>query len=207
MLHGLAHKSAVASLAALLGLAACTNANGVRIGISDISQNYKPYELGIFSGGDRELRVDVINNPFPNVPQETFSAFVVDSMPGGALRYPVNFSLDPAVEYKPERQIRVVMVFDPPRSLPSIGLCRRDDLETAAVRPPDVAADPRRIRVLGAYCQGDTTVTRATGTALRGVDLASSSFDGLIAQMTLTMFPFDNPSLREERCPPLVVIC
>ncbi len=207
MLHGMAHKSATAGLLALFGLAACANAADVRIGSSDISQNYRPYELGIFSGGDRELRVDVINNPFPDVPQETFSALVVNSMPGSALRYPVNFSVDPAVEYKPERPIRVVMVFDPPKSLPSVGLCRRDDLETAAVRAPEVAADPRRVRVLGAYCQGNATVTRATGTALRGADLASTSFDQLIAQMTLTMFPIDNPSLREERCPPFVVVC
>ena len=207
MLHVLAHKSAIAGLAALFGLAACTNAAGVRIGSSDISQNYQPEELGIFAAGGRELRVDIINNPFPGIPPDTVDEWVVNSMQGRALGFPVDFSLDPAAEYKPERRIRVVMVFDPPRSLPSVGLCRRNDLETVAARPPDVAADPRRIRVLGAYCQGDSTVTRATGTVPRGVDVASTNLDGLIAQMTMTMFPIDNPHLREDRCPPFIVIC
>ena len=72
------------SLAALLGLAACGNAAGVRINNMDISQNYDQRELGIFAGGDRALRVEVINNPFPEISQEAFAELVVGSMQGRA---------------------------------------------------------------------------------------------------------------------------
>ncbi len=179
---------------AAICLAACANAAGVRISNADYSPVYRPNELSLYAGGDNEIRVDVTNNPFPSVPQEAFEQLVVDLMPGQALRYPITFSVDPQVEYDPARRIRVMLVFDPPQQLQSIGLCRRDDIDTAAARPSDVAADPGRIRVLGAYCQGEATVTRATGTMPRGADAESTNLAGLMSQMTQALF-------RDKDCP------
>ncbi len=204
MEYGSRLKSATIGVAAVLGLAAC--ASGVRISNQDITPLYQPNDFGTFAAGDREIRVDVTNNPFPDVPQETFNQLVVDAMPGQALRYPINFSADPQVEYRPERRIRVMLVFDPPDRMRTVGLCRLDDIETVAVRPPDVAADPSRVRVLGAYCQGEATVTRATGTVPRGVDVASTNLDGLISQMTQTLFPIYDPD-RDDDCPPFEPVC
>ena len=140
------------------------------------------------------------------MPQETFDQLVVDLMPGRALRYPLNFSADPQIVYKPERRIRVMMIFDPPPQMRTVSLCRRDDIDTAAVRPPDVAADPNRVRVLGAYCQGEVTATRATGTVPRGVDMASTNLAGLMSQMTQTLFPIEDPN-RDRDCRPFILAC
>lgn len=193
--------------AAAFALSACGNAAGVTVSNIDISQQYRSTELGLFSGGDRELRVNVINNPFEEVPKETFDAEVVNHMQGQARGYPVDFSLDPAVEYQPERRIRVVMVFDPPRGVGTIGLCRQTDLETKAATPPE-GANPDRLRVLGAYCKGDVTVTRATATTPRGTQLASTNIDGLMSQMTSTLFPTRNRNLEDDDgCSPFVPVC
>ena len=192
---------------AALALAACGNAAGVVVSNIDVSQNYDPETLGLYSGGDREVRVDVINNPFGDLPQDVFDAEVVNHMQGQARGYPVDFSLDPAVEYHPERRIRVLMVFDPPRSLHTIGLCRRPDLETVAATPPE-GTNPNRMRVLGAFCRGDETVTRATATVPRGVQLASTNIDGLMSQMTSTLFPLRNDNDDDDdNCPPFVITC
>ena len=189
-----------------LGLVACANAAGVRVSNVDISQQYEPRQLGLISGGEQQLRVDVLNNPFPDVGPAVFDTQVVDLMQGRARGYPVNFSLNPAVEYKPERRFRVLMVFDPPTSLSTIGICRRDNLAAQAATPAE-GADPARLRVLGAYCRGDLTVTRATGTVPRGTQLASTNLDGLMAQMTTSLFPIRNDNLDEGDCPPFVVNC
>lgn len=190
-----------------LSLTACTAA-GVTIGTSDVSHGYRPNELGFVGSGNRALRVNVVNNPFPAAPNEVVSEAVVASMQGRVPLYPVNFATEPGErEYRPERRYRVLMIFDPPRGLRSVGLCRRDDLETAAVRAPDDASDPSKVRVLGAYCQGERTLTRATGTAPRGAGPTDPTFDALIAQMTRTMFPSRNRSLENDDCERLVLRC
>ena len=191
---------------AAIALSACGNAAGVRVSNIDISQNYKPRQLGLVSGGDRELRVQVLNNPYSEVEQALFDAQVVNFMQGRALGYPVNFSLNPEVEYKPERRIRVLMVFDPPKSLSTIGICRREDLAAKAATPAE-GVDPGRLRVLGAYCRGDLTVTRATATVPRGALLASTNLDGLMSQITSTLFPIRNDNLTDRDCSPFVIVC
>ncbi len=200
----------LACMAAFLGLVACTNAPGVRINNIDISQQYNPQELGIFSGSNREVRVDVFNNPFPEVSQQEFGDVVVGFMYGRTPGYPVRFSQNPEVEYRPERRIRVLMVFDPPKSLPSVGLCRRDiqgGLTQLASVSADAPPDPTRIRALGAYCQGEQTTTRVIGSAPRGPDLASTNLNAMVGLMTFNMFPIRNPNVDRENCDPFVVVC
>ncbi len=198
-----ARRPIVLTLAVLLGAAACT-AEGVRINNVDISQNYRTRELAFFAD-DRDLRVVVINNPFPELSQEAFSQSVVDSMQGRALGYSAaTFSLDPPIEYRPERRIRVLMVFDPQPGLRLVGLCRRETNEPEAVRQQGPRAD--RIRVLGAYCQGEQTTTRAIGDVPRGADFASTNMDGLVSQMTANLFPIRNDDLDRD-CSPFMIAC
>ncbi len=200
------HSNKLGGLLAL-GLAACT-ASGVIIGASDVSVGYRPNELGFVGSGERALRVNVVNNPFPAISNEAVSETVVSSMQGRVPFYPVNFATEPGErEYRPERRYRVLMIFDPPDDLRSVGLCRRDDIDTAAVRAEGDPADPARVRVMGAYCQGDRTLTRATGTAPRGAGPTDPTFDALIAQMIRTMFPSRNKELENDDCSRFILRC
>lgn len=181
----------MAAGAACLFLGAC---NAVLIGTEDVSQNYRRNEINLVGTRENQLRVNVAGNPFA-VSDEAFVAEVVGSMTGRTQGLAINFSANPEREYSGGRfRHNVRMVFDPLPGVNSIGLCRLESLDGVSNSSPDPSS---RLRVMGALCQGDLTLTRATGTVARMQNPSDPAFDQLMVQITMTLFPITNRSLEE----------
>lgn len=181
----------MASGAACLLLAACSNA--VLIGIEDISQHYRPNEISLVGTRENQLRVIVAGNRFAD--SDALLAEVVSSMTGRTQGLAVNFSANPEREYSGGRfRYNVRMVFDPLPGVSSIGLCRLESLDGISDPAPDLSS---RLRVMGALCQGDLTLTRATGSVAPMQSPNDPAFDQLMVQMTMTLFPITNRNLEE----------
>lgn len=181
----------MAAGAACLFLGACSNA--VLIGTEDVSQNYRRYEIGLVGTRENQLRLIVAGNRFAD--SDAFVAEVVSSMTGRTPGLAVNFSANPEREYSGGRfRYNVRMVFDPLPGVSSMGLCRLESLDDISDPAPDPSS---RLRVMGALCQGDLTLTRAVGTVAPMQSPSDPAFDQLMVQMTMTLFPITNRNLEE----------
>ena len=185
---------------ALALVALLTGCDGVTTSFADITRHYRPTELGFDAGSDGTFRVVVIGNPF-DVSKETFETAIVTEMTGSNFGGP-RLAFSTAPDEADRRNHRVVLVFDPPENRSHLGLCA-----------PGVAAGPpastgrSEVRVLAAFCQGETLITGLSGRARDVTSPDSPNFGFLVRQTTMSLFPSHNPELEENRCPLWPRIC
>ncbi len=180
------------ALALVALLAGC---DGVTTSFADITRYYRPAELGLDAGGDGTFRVVVIGNPF-DVSKETFETAIVAEMTGRNLGGP-RLAFSTAPDEADRRNHRVVLVFDPREKRSHLGLCA-PDISAVAAAP---RADRSEMRVLAAFCQGETLITGLSGRARDVTSPDSPNFGFLVRQTTISLFPSHNPELEENRCP------
>ena len=160
----------------------------------DIAPNYRPIELGRYSGGDNALRVIVYGSPFGDPPARVAEA-VVAAMQGNNGGPRVTFSADPAAP--PNPRWRAILAVNPTELRDTIELCKLTVApQTASQTTP---AQGGRLRIMAAFCQGDYAATQATGRGKEIASLDSPNFRFLLAQLTRALFPNRNPH-DDRRC-------
>lgn len=188
----LASRICIAALALLL--AACENP--VIVSNVDISSNYLPEELRRYGGGGNALRVVVVGDPFGEGAVIT-AASAVAAMQGQNIGPPVLFALEPKQEAQPPS--RVVLFFNARRLVGGETLCDpREPITTQQGRDGAV-------RVSAAWCQSNYVLSRADARVEKADGPASEPFRALIGQLTVALFPPNNPHTQMRRlpCPPL----
>ena len=171
---------------ALGALAAC--ASDVTV-TKSVAPNYQPEELLIVATGDNELRTVIIGNPF-DMPQDAFNSAVLASMAGRNFGPRLNLSLNPRQE--DARNRHVVLAFNMTERGRESALCARTPVSPPAARP---AGDS--VTVTGVFCTArNLFLTRATATTdgVGGID--SDQFQRLMTQLTIALFPSENPNRR-----------
>jgi hypothetical protein len=192
--------NALCKAGALALVALLTGCAGVTTSFADITRHYRPSELGFNAGSDGTFRVVVIGNPF-DVSKETFETAIVTEMTGSTLGGP-RLAFSTAPDEADRRNHRVVLVFDPPEKRSYLGLCAP---RVAAGAP--ASAGRGEVRVLAAFCQGETLITGVSGRARDVTGPRSPNFGFLVRQTTMSLFPSRNPELEENRCPPWPLKC
>ncbi|MHC4984223.1 MAG: hypothetical protein ACYTF6_13785 [Planctomycetota bacterium] len=172
--------------AAVLAVAACA-AGGVRLTQQEISPTYSPGEFA-YAGAGRDMRVVVIGNPFRD-DRASFERAVTDAMQGQHWGQRTNFTTTPGPGAS--KRYRVVMLFNPPRSLGGARLCREDSSKL----PTESAGEG--ITLFAAFCRRKRTRTEIKGyiTGVAGPD--DPAFRALVGQVTNGLFPPDRGIDRE----------
>ena len=180
------------AVAILLLVAGCAS-GGVSLSRQDISDSYNPGEFA-YAGAGRDLHVVVVGNPFGG-DREAFGAAVTDAMQGQHFGQRTNFTTMPGAEAR--LTYRVVLVFDPPVGMNAARLCREEALAVQTVRADD------GIVLSGAFCRGNTALTRITGRASGAASARAPAFRDLVGSVTNGLFPPDRGRDRgSRRCLP-----
>lgn len=177
------------AIAGLATLAACAQF-GVVVSRVDYANQYEPLEITAAGGGDRQLKVVVLGNPF-DVSQAELETSVINSMQGRTSGVPVNFAAVPT-NADPSRDFRVVLAFNPE------GI--RDPAKLCAVSTDlnDTASNGGVLTLMGAFCSTDSYLSHAIARSSDVSGVNSEKLDGLVAQLTLSLFPDDNPNRQED---------
>ncbi|MHA1565213.1 MAG: hypothetical protein ACTSX7_07880, partial [Alphaproteobacteria bacterium] len=189
--------SAMAAAAIAVLLAGCALA-GIRVN-QDIAHQYSTSTLGRVATGDRQLKVDIRQKPFA-MPDDRFGAIAIAGMQNRTPGAQINFSLNPENSYR-NNSYRTVLLFNPPPRTSSIGLCKPAKLDALAPPGPLRYVDGAdEVRLVGAYCNGDLTLSRVSARALAVDGPNSEKFDQLMSQVALALFPSRNPHLDRDDC-------
>lgn len=180
-----------ALLAATAALAACT---GVTVSRVDHANQYNPFEAAAAGGGDRQMRVVVLGNPF-DTPQAELEGAVIAAMQDTNFGVPLNFALDPA-NPDTSRPFRVVMAFNPDGLRDPGKLCEATDVKTAS--PTD-----GRVTLMAAFCSKESYLSHAIARAGDVGGTGSKTFGDMIFQLTASLFPSRNPNDQSAGEPPL----
>ncbi|MGB0626116.1 MAG: hypothetical protein ACPGQ5_06060 [Alphaproteobacteria bacterium] len=180
-----------ALLAATAALAACT---GVTVSRVDHAIQYNPFEAAAAGGGDRQMRVVVLGNPF-DTPQAELEGAVIAAMQDTNFGVPLNFALDPA-NPDTSRPFRVVMAFNPDGLRDPGKLCEATDVKTAS--PTD-----GRVTLMAAFCSKESYLSHAIARAGDVGGTGSKTFGDMIFQLTASLFPSRNPNDQSAGEPPL----
>ncbi|MEK9831995.1 MAG: hypothetical protein VW453_05310 [Rhodospirillaceae bacterium] len=180
-----------ALLAATAALAACT---GVTVSRVDHANQYNPFEAAAAGGGDRQMRVVVLGNPF-DTPQAELEGAVIAAMQDTNFGVPLNFALDPA-NPDTSRPFRVVMAFNPDGLRDPGKLCEATDVKTAS--PTD-----GRVTLMAAFCSKESYPSHAIARAGDVGGTGSKTFGDMIFQLTASLFPSRNPNDQSAGEPPL----
>ncbi|MBT4770968.1 MAG: hypothetical protein HOL07_12910 [Rhodospirillaceae bacterium] len=171
------------SAVALAALTACT---GVTVSLVDHANQYDPQQASAAGGGDRQMQVVVIGNPF-DMPQSALEKAVIDAMQSSAFGVPINFAINPE-NPDPSRPYRVVFAFNPEGIRDPGKLCESTDgLKTAAV------ADGK-VTLMGAFCSTDSYLSHGIARASDVAGTGSETFGHMIFQLTTSLFPGRNPN-------------
>lgn len=177
--------------AVLLFVSAC--ASDVRLTQQEISPSYKAGEFA-YAGADRDLQVIVVGNPFDG-DKATFDKAVTDYMQGNHWGPRTNFTTMPGASAR--KSYRVVMLFDPPKTLVGMRLCREE--------PSSLPTEENegRIVVFAAFCRGGESLTEIKGRIEGASGPGDPVFGDLVAQVTNALFPPDR-RFGDDRggCPP-----
>ncbi|MBT4905535.1 MAG: hypothetical protein HOK98_02175 [Rhodospirillaceae bacterium] len=178
-----------------IALAALTACTGVTVSRVDHAFQYDPFDASAAGGGDRQMQVVVLGNPF-DIPHGQLEKAVIDSMQASSFPIPINFAINPE-NPDPSRPYRVVLAFNPdamrdPGELCAVG----DDLKTTA------SADGR-LTLMGAFCSTDTYVSHGIARASDVGGAGSKTFDDMIFQLTASLFPGRSPHDQSGGEPPL----
>lgn len=174
-------------LAGLAALAACVQF-GVTVSRVDYAHQYEPLEVSAAGGGERQLKIVVMGNPF-GVPQSELERAVVKSMQGRTFGVPVNFAISPT-NTDPSRDFRVVVAFNPEGVRDPGKLC------AAESNLPSTESEKGILTLMGAFCSTDSYLSHAVARAQDVGGINSEIFDSLVAQLTLSLFPDENPHRR-----------
>jgi hypothetical protein len=178
-------------MAAVLGITACSS--DVRLTQQEISPSYKSGEFA-YAGADRDMKVVVVGNPFGG-DQEAFGRAVTGYMQGNHWGPRTNFTTAPGASAR--NIYRVIMLFDPPKTLVGMRLCR----ETASALPTERTG--QKIVVFAAFCRGNETMTEIKGRIREATGSEDPAFGDLIAQVTNALFPPDRRFEDDHgSCPP-----
>ena len=154
-----------------------------------VTSSYNPTEYG-YGAGRRDLATEIRGDPF-EIGQERFEAAVLAALARHPPRpQPTNFTTDPGPSARP--QYRALFLFDAPRGVPRLSLCRRP------VPVPQVETGDA-VRVTAAFCREQGVLSAATGEVdgLEGVD--DPAFDALISQVVFALFPPFDPNDDDDR--------
>lgn len=176
-------------LAGLTALSACAQL-GVTVSRVDYAHQYEPLEASAAGGGERQMKVVVMGNPF-EIPQTELERGVVKSMQGRTFGVPVNFATNPT-NTDPDRDFRVVVAFNPEGIRDPGKLCTADGNLTSA------ATEKGLLIVMGAFCSTDSHLSHAMARAYDVDGINSRTFDSLVAQLTLSLFPDENPHRKYD---------
>ncbi len=176
-----------AALGILAALAACAPGN-VRLSQMEVVPNYSPGEFA-HAGAGRDLRVDVLGNPF-DAAQDAFARAVTDAMQGRHWGPRTNFTTEPGPEAR--ESYNVIMLFDPPADLNSLRLCREDP----AALPRDTAGEG--ITLFAAFCRGSRSLTSVKGHIDGASGAGDPAFRELVGQVTNALFPPDRGIGRDR---------
>lgn len=178
-------------MAAVFGIAACSS--DVRLTQQEISPSYKSGEFA-YAGADRDMKVVVVGNPFGG-DQETFGRTVTGYMQGNHWGPRTNFTTAPGASAR--NSYRVVMLFDPPKTLVGMRLCRVEGSALPTVRTGD------EIILFAAFCRGNESMTEIKGRIAGATGPEDPVFGYLIGQVTNALFPPDRRFEDDHGgCPP-----
>jgi len=178
-------------------LAGCVD--GVTLGAPDFAHQYRPTEMGHI-GAERDLRVEMYNNPYPDVDRRDVEAAIQATMRRAPTVQPLQFSFTPDENALPN--YRVVLLFDAYRPVAGRDLC--DDAIRAKYTPEPVEG---RIRMSAAFCQSEIPLTQISGRVSEPNGYDGERFQSLIMEVTKQLFPLRNPKLEEGRCPDFMLFC
>lgn len=196
--------AAVALATAGIALAGCALA-GIRVQ-QDIAHQYSTSTLGRVATGDYQLKVDIRQKPFA-IPDEAFSAVAIAGMQNHTPAAQVNFAANPTNSYR-DNSYRTILLFNPPPRSSSIGLCKKATLDAIAPPGPLRYVDGTgEIRLYGALCNGDLTLSRVSARASMVDGPNSRKFDQLMSQVALALFPSRNPHRDRDNCHLLLIPC
>lgn len=177
------------AIAGLATLAACAQF-GVTVSRVDYANQYEPLEVSAAGGGDRQLKVVVLGNPF-DVPQVELDNAVISSMQGRTFGVPVNFAAAPT-NTDPSRNYRVVVAFNPD------GLRDPGQLCKAGTDLGSTTSNGGVLTLMGAFCSTDSYLSHAMARSSDVDGIRSEKLDALVAQLTLALFPNENPNRQTD---------
>ena len=180
------------AITALVALTACT---GVTVSRVDHALQYDPLQASAAGGGDRQMQVVVLGNPF-GIPQGELEKAVIDAMQTGAVGLSLNFAINPE-NPDPSRPYRVVLAFNPeamrdPGKLCAVG----DGLKTTT-------SANGKLTLMGAFCSTDSYLSHGIARASDVGSAGSATFDDMIFQLTASLFPGRNPHDQSAGEPPI----
>jgi len=179
-------RSANLLIAALAALSACASGT-VTLSHQDIAHGYSPGEFGYAAGG-RDMWVVIVGNPFGG-DTAAFESAVTRAMQGQHWGQRTNFTTAPGdsayIRY------RAVLLFDPPRSLNGVRLCR----DAPADLPSEAAGDG--IELYAAFCHGKRMRTQIKGRIAGASGPDDPAFRELVARVTNGLFPADRGTDRD----------
>jgi len=180
------------AVAALVALTACT---GVTVSRVDHANQYDPLQASAAGGGDRQMQVVILGNPF-DMPQPALEKAVIDAMQSNPFSVPINFAINPE---NPDlsRPYRVVLAFNPEGIRDPGKLCESTgSLKSAA--PAD-----GKVTLMGAFCSSDSYLSHGIARARDVAGTGSEKFDNMIFQLTISLFPSRNPHDQSAGEPPI----
>lgn len=180
------------TVVAMAALTACT---GVTVSRVDHANQYDPLQASAAGGGDRQMQLVVLGNPF-DMPQPALEKAVVDAMQSSPFAVPINFAINPE-NPDPSRPYRVVLAFNPAGIRDPGKLCESTDgLKTAAA--PD-----GKVTLMGAFCSTDSYLSHGIARANDVAGASSETFNHMIFQLMISLFPGQNPNDQSAGEPPI----
>lgn len=172
--------------AAVIAIAACA-AGGVRLTQQEIAPTYSPGEFA-YAGAGRDLRVVVVGNPFGG-DRAAFERAVAVAMQGQHWGQRTNFTTMPGPSARD--RYRVILLFNPPRSLSGTRLCREDPSKLATESAGE------GITLFAAFCRRKRSRTEIKGYISGAAGPDDPAFRSLVGQVTNGLFPPDRGIDRE----------
>jgi len=176
----------ILAAAATLALAACAT------DVSTVGQQFHPYSPahGNYAMNGRDTFVIVQGGGY-GVEQTAFRQAVLDNMQKSRAGLNTRFTSTP--QNNPNKDYKVVMLFNGPVNAKATDLCRRPD-QYASVTP--MAGS--ETHVLAAFCQFDSLLTQVSGRAAGVTTLADARFTSLIRQTMTDLFPKNDEDSKRD---------
>lgn len=150
---------------------------------SEIIGSYTPEDAGYGSRRGRDLPAVIVGNPFPAPPEVVAQAISLGMRDGG--RGPGMSGIDAA--RAPQRVIWQLGG----GTLTGAEVCDRRN-------PLGLGTGGASGMVIATYCRGDSAMTQAYGTFDRVADPNDPAFINFIRQITVNLFPPQNPDFRGD---------
>lgn len=160
-----------------------------------IDATYRPSTSFWTQTAGRDLQTEVYGNPFA-ADDATLAAAVTSAMHGAHFGPETNFTTTPGEHNAHPYRVRLLF-----NALPTSGmsLCADTPGDVPAA-PVETTADGVNVRLLAAYCVGDSRITSLNA----GIDGVTGpddpAFITFIRQVTTSLFPPNNLGQNGDRC-------